>query len=152
MRDDLKAIFDSLPPKPPRSRLEPYAELIREMREHGWTYREIANVLAEKCDLRVAASTVYHFVRVYRRAKGRRKSTARVSARPTSINRATATTLKVADTADGGHTEGPNDLRKRIAALKGRQAAVELTGNTFRYDPNEPLRLKQGQGKGKSVE
>jgi len=147
MRDDLKAIFDSLPPKPPRSRLEPYGELIHEMREHGWTYLEIANVLAERCDLRVAASTVHHFVRVARRAKGRRKSTAPVPARTTGIDKAKGTTLKAADAADGGHTEGPNALQKRIATLKGRQATPELTGDTFRYDPNEPLRLKQGQGK-----
>lgn len=149
MRDDLKAIFDSLPPKPPRSRLEPYGELIREMREHGWTYREIAKVLAEKCDLRVAASTVHHFVRVYRQAKGRRKGGVTVSARPTGIDTVKATTLKAAAAAAGGHTEGPNALRKRIADLKARQAAAELTGKTFRYDPNEPLRLKHGQGKAK---
>ena len=34
-------------PKPPRSRLEPHATLIEEMRRRGWTYREIARVLAE---------------------------------------------------------------------------------------------------------
>ena len=43
--DDLQAILDRLPPKPPRSKLEPYAELIQELRKRGRSYRDIAGIL-----------------------------------------------------------------------------------------------------------
>ncbi len=62
MDEKFRAILDALPPKPPRSRLEPYRELIRELRNRGRTYREIAQVLEEHCRLSVAPSTVHGFV------------------------------------------------------------------------------------------
>ena len=64
MDDRFRDILDSLPPKPPRSRLEPYAELINELRHRGTTYRNTAKILAEECQLEVSASTVHDFVRV----------------------------------------------------------------------------------------
>ena len=64
MDDEFQAILDGLPPKPPRSRLEPYAELILEMRHRGRSYREIASVLNQHYDLGTAASTVHGFVQV----------------------------------------------------------------------------------------
>ena len=47
MDDKVSEILDGLPPKPPRSRLDPHVTLIEEMRRRGRTYREIAHVLAE---------------------------------------------------------------------------------------------------------
>src|ERR1017187_5089462 len=49
MDDKFGGLLDSLPEKPPRSRLEPYSELIVELRRRGRTYREMARILAEKC-------------------------------------------------------------------------------------------------------
>ena len=63
MDDKLQDILDGMPEKPPRSSLEPYRELIKELRRRGRTYREIAHILAEKCQLRAAASTVNRFLR-----------------------------------------------------------------------------------------
>ena len=37
-----------LPPKPPRSKLEPHRELIRELRRKGRTYREVARLFHER--------------------------------------------------------------------------------------------------------
>jgi len=51
MDTDLKKILAELPIKPPRSRLEPYREFIEELRSRGRTYRDIAEILAEKCAL-----------------------------------------------------------------------------------------------------
>jgi len=53
-----KEILDGLPSKRPRSRLEPYGELIRELRRRGRTYRDIADILGEKCQVQVTASGV----------------------------------------------------------------------------------------------
>jgi hypothetical protein len=61
--DDIQAILDRLPPKPPRSKLEPYAELIQELRKRGRSYRDIAGILAACCGVSAGAHTVYNFVR-----------------------------------------------------------------------------------------
>src|SRR5688572_15854066 len=63
MDDRFQEILDGMPEKTPRSTLEPYRELISELRRRGRTYREIAHILADKFRLRVAASTIYRFVR-----------------------------------------------------------------------------------------
>jgi hypothetical protein len=57
-------ILDRLPEKPPRSRLEPYRHLIDELLRRGRTYRDVASILAEKCQVRVSVSTIHDFVRV----------------------------------------------------------------------------------------
>ena len=51
--DQLRDIIAALPEKLSRSRLEPYRKLIAELRRLGRTYREIALLLGEKCQLRV---------------------------------------------------------------------------------------------------
>src|SRR2546426_10043291 len=63
MDTKFRQILDGLPDKPPRSRLEPCRELIRELRRRGRTYRDIAHILAEKCQIQVTASGVHDFVR-----------------------------------------------------------------------------------------
>jgi hypothetical protein len=44
MDDKWIDILSSLPPRPARSRLEPYCDLIEELRRRGRTYREITSV------------------------------------------------------------------------------------------------------------
>jgi hypothetical protein len=63
VNDDIQAILDRLPPKPPRSKLEPYAELIQELRKRGRSYRDIAGILTACCGVSAGAHTVYNFVR-----------------------------------------------------------------------------------------
>lgn len=58
-----QAILDSLPPKAPRSKLEPFAELIAELRKRERSYRQIADLLKERCGLSVGVHTLYSFVR-----------------------------------------------------------------------------------------
>jgi hypothetical protein len=64
MKANLKKILDTLPKKPPRSRLEPYRELIEELRRRGRSYRDIAVILAEKCRVQVTGSGVHDYLRV----------------------------------------------------------------------------------------
>ena len=71
MDEAFQAILDSLPPKAARSKLEPYAELIRELRKRGRSYREIASILGERCGVTVGIHTVYNFVQVRSKAKGK---------------------------------------------------------------------------------
>src|ERR1044071_1124063 len=85
-------ILATLPDKPVRSRLEPYGELIVELRRRGRTFREIAAILEEQCQLRVAASTVVRFLI----GRSRRKRESRSVKRPTSVQTvATATSQTV---------------------------------------------------------
>ena len=68
----ITAGFADLPPKPPRSKLEPHRELIRELRRKGRTYREVARLFQERLGLYVAPSTLHSFVKV--RAKHRKRT------------------------------------------------------------------------------
>jgi hypothetical protein len=58
MDANLKKILDELPDKPPRSRLEPYREFIAELLSRGRTYRDIAEILVEKCAVQVTGSGI----------------------------------------------------------------------------------------------
>jgi hypothetical protein len=106
-------ILDELPIKPPRSRLEPYREFIEELRSRGRTYRDIAEILAEKCAVQVTGSGVHDFVRT-RTGKG-----------------------------EAGGESSSDDVQRRIAALKARNTVPEPLSGGFEYNPDEPLRLKQ---------
>jgi hypothetical protein len=83
----LKQLLRTLPEKPPRSRLEPYREFIEELRRLKRTYRDIAAILAEKCNLQVSASGIHDFVR----ARSRGEETGRTRLRESEC----------ADKADG---------------------------------------------------
>src|SRR5580700_6338832 len=73
MENAHQAILDRLPPPRRRSKLEPYAALIRALRVRGRSYREIVTILRDRCGLRVATHTVYHFVRAQEQKNGARR-------------------------------------------------------------------------------
>ena len=50
--------------RPARSKLEPYAELIRELRQRRWTFRKIADALRERFAVTASPSTIHDFARV----------------------------------------------------------------------------------------
>ena len=64
MDEKIQELLDSLPPKGPRSRLEPHLELIRELRKRGRSYREISQFLADNCNVQAAHNTIHDFIRV----------------------------------------------------------------------------------------
>jgi IS30 family transposase len=56
--------------RPARSKLEPYAGLIRELRQRRWTFRKIADALREQFAITASPSTIHDFAKVRaRRAK-----------------------------------------------------------------------------------
>ncbi len=118
---DFKAILDGLPEKPPRSRLEPYRELILEMRRRGRPFREIAQVLAEKCCVRVAASTVYDFASAQSSPHGE----------PEAIK----------NSREKDHDE----VDRQINALKAKKRAHPSmsAAKRFQFVSGEPLRLSK---------
>ena len=55
--------------EPARSKLEPYAELIRGLRQRRWTYAKIAQALRDDFDVTVAPNTVFAFVKARARKR-----------------------------------------------------------------------------------
>ena len=71
MDPTLLSLLDTIPQKPPRSKLETHRELIRQLRRKGCTYRDIVRILHERVGLDVAVSTIHSFIKV--RAKHRKQ-------------------------------------------------------------------------------
>jgi len=135
MDTDLNKILAELPIKPPRSRLEPYREFIEELRSRGRTYRDIAEILAEKCALQVTASGVHDFVRTRTRAKDRSAGRG-IKSNPLPVTKPVAAGTSPASASS---EEG----QRKIATLKARNTATEPSSPAFEYDPDQPLRLKR---------
>jgi hypothetical protein len=137
-------ILNGLPEKPPRSRLEPFRELIGELRRRDRTYREIASILAEKCQLQAAPNTIHDFVRM--RSLGKRKPTARAAsgvAKKAQVARigGVSTSSKRPNSSSGA------EVQQKIAMLKARKIEAKATVERFQFDPTEPLRLKKSRRK-----
>ena len=135
MDANLKNILDELPDKPPRSRLEPYREFIEELRSRGRTYRDIAEILAEKCTVQVTASGLHDFLRTRTRAKDRS------AGRDTKSNPLPVSKQVAAETSPASASS--EQVQCKIAALKARNTAAEPGPPAFEYDPDQPLRLKR---------
>ena len=119
MEPELRTILASLPPKPPRSKLEPHRELIRELRRKGRTYREVSRLFNDRLGLYVAPSTLHSFVKV--RAKHRKRMQFEL---PPSESAA----------ADLSASES-------VAALKAKPTVRNTKPARFVFRENEPLTL-----------
>ena len=120
-----KIILEPLPEKPPRSKLEPHRELIRELRRKGRTYREVARLFHERLGLHVALSTLHSFVKV--RAKHRKR-----------------TQFELPPVGQAGAAVSP--ALERVAALKAKPAVREAKRARFVFRENEPLTLTTNGG------
>lgn len=118
------AEFADLPPKPPRSKLEPHRELIRELRRKGRTYREVAHLFHERLGLYVAPSTLHSFVKV--RAKHRKRTQFELPPQELAV------------------AESP--ALDRVAALKAKPAVRTSKPTRFVFRENEPLTLTSNGG------
>ena len=134
MDANLKKILDELPNKPPRSRLEPYREFIEELRRRGRTFREIADILAEKCQVVVTGSGIHDFLRT-RSHRKKNQTKKPPSATRLPVKRPAGHTLPKASSND--------EVQRKIAELKARTSTVQPSPNEFEYDADEPLRLKK---------
>ena len=115
----LLAELANLPPKPPRSKLEPHRELIRELRRKGRTYREVSRLFADRLGLQVAPSTLHSFVKV--RARHRKQLQFELPA-----------------------AQPPGS--PRLAAFKAKPTAQEAKRSRFVFRENEPLTLSTDGG------
>jgi hypothetical protein len=145
MDEKFQIILSSLPEKPPRSRLEPFRELIEELRERGRTYQEIAQILTEKCQVATSRSAVNDFVRVRRR----RKLSKQPTARPEESNKARSTGAGP-PSAVVVHGPSNEEVWKRIEEMKRRPPPCAEPSKEFHYNPDEPLHMPDATKKGRA--
>jgi hypothetical protein len=124
MDPTLHSLLETIPQKPPRSKLETHRELIRQLRRKGCTYRDIVRILHERVGLDVAISTIHSFVKV--RAKHRKQVQYELPAlesesKPISVN--------------------SGDVALRIAALKAKPIEQKAKHKHFHFEESEPLKL-----------
>jgi hypothetical protein len=120
MEPELRTILEYSPQKPPRSKLEPHRELIRELRRKGRTYREVARLFHERLGLHVALSTLHSFVKV--RAKHRKRTQFELP----PVGQAAAAVSPALDP---------------VAAPKAKPAVRDAKRARFVFRENEPLTL-----------
>ena len=106
--------------RPFQSKLEPVARVIRDLRRHRKSYREIAQILRDEHGVAVDRTTIWSFVKV--RANPHRVIAMADDSTPVAIR---------------------NGMRglDAIAALKAKPAP-EVKKPLFIYDENQPLTLK----------
>jgi hypothetical protein len=147
MDPKFQAILNTLPAKQPRSRLEPYSELITEMRKRGHSYREITQVLKKACGLRVGTSTVNDFVLARSRSKAKRSVSLSGTIETKKNRRALTGTYR--NTKSQESTRKPQQalegIAKTIKELKDEPLKMRTKKLLFEYNPDEPLRLHRNQ-------
>jgi len=142
-----EAILNSLPAKEPSSRLEPYSELITEMRKRGYSYREITQVLKKACGLKVGTSTVNDFVLARSRSKVKRSVSPSGTIETNKNRRALTGTYRTTTAQESTRTPQKEleGIAKTIKELKDRPLKTRTKKLLFEYNPDEPLRLHRNQ-------
>jgi hypothetical protein len=135
VEDKFQDILNTVTRKSGPSGLEPYAELIDELRRRGHTYRDIASILVEKCQFYTSRSTLNDFVLVRAR---RKRDSARRAATDKKVASPTAPKLAIANSAQKADQE---EIRQKIATFKARKAITTPSQDGFHFNPDEPLRL-----------
>jgi hypothetical protein len=137
MEDRLQTIFDETPEDEPRSKLEPYRELILRWRRQGRSYRRICTLLAEKCGVQIGRTALHEFVQ--RRSRPRKPEP---EAEP--LERPAAVTARV--------DPPPNGVDRyaamREAMRRDKETPVVLTAKPklFEYtDETQPFVVKGGE-------
>ncbi len=138
MDETLRKLLDNVPERPPRSKLEPHAEVIRELRRKRRTYQEIAAFFKEHLQVSVAPSTIHDFVKV--RA---RRLPKRVPELPElSVSRGPE--LQVGKPVEAapipGSTSTRPDMRSPFQAVREQPAATPPEEKPFQFDVNEEFR------------
>jgi hypothetical protein len=132
MDPNINKLLDSIPEKPPRSKLQAHADVISALRRKRRTYREIAQFFQEHLAITVAPSTIHDFVRVRRRRRNVSIDEERAGDAPKRVSEPRATGIPAQE--DG--------VQRKINALKQRTPRKEPQP-LFTYEADEPLKLRR---------
>jgi hypothetical protein len=130
MNPELQRIFDSVPEDEPRSRLEPYRELILRWRRQGRSYRRIRELLVEHFGANIGKSALHKFVQ-RRSCPRKNQPEAELQAEPAQTKSA-PTKLSSGEVAN---------QRALIQHLRNKPVIVREVRKRFVYNPDEPLIL-----------
>ncbi len=133
-----EAVLKRLPKTQYRSCLEPYTDLIREMRKRGCCYREIAQVLREEFGLKVGMGTINDFVLSRLQTKKKASGTRASLSGAVRNRKARIDTVRQQKVTQGPprHSQTPN-----LPTLSKPASPV-----LFRYNHDEPLRILRKKG------
>lgn len=130
-----EAVLKRLPQKRYRSCLEPYKDLIREMRKRGCCYREIAQVLHEEFGLKVGTSTINDFVLSRQKSThGNRESFSGTDRNPKA---------RIDSDRQQKDTQEPHRTFQTPSQPTLSKPAPHLP---FKYNQDEPLRILRKKG------
>ena len=134
--DQVRQLLNELPKRGPRSRLDPFRELILEMRNRQYPYRAISRFLAERCGVHISHNAVRNFL-------NRRCSDMPASSAPAPPDRQSASEPHAIEPEwlESRTREQQQAVRHRIATLKRRSRPTADADTSFRFDPAQPLTL-----------
>lgn len=127
----IQALLHDLPERAIRSGLEPYRELVLELRRRSFSYRQIAKLLVERCGFEISHSAIHDFVRKH-------------GATPPLVKPSGSEEPPAAFAAGRNPERRGTDpsIRERIEALKRHKPAPQVEETGFRFDPAKPLHLE----------
>ena len=132
----IRQLLDEIPERPPRSKLEEHAEVIRELRRKHRTYQEIAVFFRDHLQISVAPSTVHDFVK--KRAKQARIRPAQAPKLSPEFSRG-ATPMPVAPPSDAVHPPSKKDARDTIQTVRAQPVASSREPSLFEFEFESPL-------------
>lgn len=141
MDDKFTEILEGVTDKWHRSCLEPYADLIEELRRRGIPYRKIARILAARFQLAVAWTTIIRFVHLRSKAKKAQRNEELLKRDSAPQVCSTPSAIVVKETPVPKPSPSDNEIQRRIDALKARPSQQPDYEVVFHYDPDEPLRI-----------
>ncbi len=136
MDERIRQVLDQVPERPPRSKLEQHAEVIRELRRKRRTYQEIAVFFREHLQISVAPSTVHDFVK--KRAKQARIRPAQVPKSPPD-SALGATPMPVPPTSDAVPPPSTKDTRDTIRTVRAHRVTTSREPSLFEFQLEPPL-------------
>lgn len=143
MDEKLRHLIKEMPERPPRSKLEAHADVIRELRRKRRTYQEIAAFFREHLQVSVAPSTIHDFVKTRARRARQALTTPELPiSLPPAISDGGDQRVRTAVTSSSS-----SELLDRIRAVKKQNVRPAMEPKRFEFDPQAPLNLKPKQEK-----
>jgi hypothetical protein len=127
----IQALLKDLPERAIRSGLEPYRELILELRRRSFSYRRIARLLVERCGFEISHSAIHDFVQKH--------GATPPPGKPSGSEEPPAALVPHPNPERRG---ADPSIRERIEALKRQKPAPQAEETDFRFDPAKPLHLE----------
>jgi hypothetical protein len=134
----VRELLDQMPERPPRSKLEPHAEVIRELRRKRRTYLEIAAFFREHLQISVAPSTIHDFVKTRaRRAKSQAAAPPELPVPEASLSEIEQPLDPAPAAVSPDSNPSKMSVLERIKAREKQPIPTKPEARLFDYDPEK---------------